>query len=72
MRDPVRLPSDREVDQERHVGTGGDLALVLALVLQRQVPDDQPPVRRARAVEGLQPEVGGVGVAAHRQQGGVR
>ena len=54
------------------MGTGGDLALVLTLVLHRQVPDHQPPVRRARAVEGLQPEVGGVGVASHRQQGGVR
>ena len=52
------------------------LALVLARVPGADVPDDQRPAAAALLPPGilplgLQPQVGGVGVAAHRQQGDV-
>ena len=50
---------------------GGDLTLVLPRVPHGEVPDDESPVGGAGGVEGLHPQVGGVGVAAHRQQGDV-
>ena len=69
---PATLTSYVEVDQQRHVRGGGDLTLVLPRVPHSEVPDDESPVGGAGGVEGLQPQVGGVGVAAHRQQAHVR
>ena len=62
------LTSNLQVEQERPVRAGGDLALVLPGVLAGDVPDQDLPLRRAQLVVGLHPKVGGVGVASHGQQ----
>ena len=49
-------------------GGGGDLADVEAAVPRLGGLDGEAPVRAVREVTGLVPQVGGVGVAAHRQQ----
>ena len=63
---------DSQADDGGHVRGGGHLALVLASVQHAHVPDGQHPVPGGGLVVRLQPQVGGVGVAAHRQQGRVR
>ena len=70
------LTPDSEGDGGGHVGRGGHLALVLARVPGADVPDDEGPAAAPLLPPGilplcLQPQVGGVGVAAHRQQGDV-
>ena len=48
------------------------LTLIVAPVPPADIPDDQVPVPGARLMPGLQPQVRGVGVAAHSQQRHVR
>ena len=49
-------------------GSAGDLADVESTVLRHHGLDGEAPVSAVRQVTGLVPQVGGVGVPAHRQQ----